>query len=39
MRLNEMFFRKSFVESGQFPLLLGAYFGICFDVIYLDGTP
>ena len=39
VRLNEMFFRRAFIVCGEFPILLGAYFGICFDVIYLDGTP
>ena len=39
LRLNEMFFRKMYITSGEIVSIVGAYYGICFDVIFLGGTP
>lgn len=34
-----MFYRAEFLALGKVWSLLGAYIGICFDVIYYGGTP
>ena len=39
LRLNDMFYRRVYVKFGQITAVLGAYCGICLDVIYLGGTP
>ena len=39
LRLNDMYFRKAFIQTGEFSSIVGAYFGICMDTIYLGGTP
>ena len=33
-----MFYRRIAVKYGQITALLGAYIGICLDVMYLGGT-
>jgi hypothetical protein len=39
LRLNDMFYRNVFIKSGEIASIIGAYFGICLDVIFLNGTP
>ena len=39
LRLNDMFYRYVFVQSGSVSAVIGAYFGICLDAIYLGGSP
>ena len=39
LRLNDMWYRKQFIYSGQFTSVIGAYFGICIDIIFLGGSP
>ena len=34
-----MFYRDQFILNGQLYQIVGAYYGIVFDVIYLNGTP
>ena len=34
-----MFFRRSFEDVGTNSGLIGAYFGICFDIMYCGSTP
>lgn len=39
LRLNEMFFKKIYIETGSISAIVGAYYGIVIDVIFLGGTP
>lgn len=39
LRLNDMWYRDMIIISGQMWGLIGAYYGICFDVVFLGGTP
>jgi hypothetical protein len=39
VKINDMFFRDQYIINGQLASIVGAYFGIVFDVIYLQGTP
>ena len=34
-----MFYRYVFIQSGSVSAVIGAYFGICLDAIYLGGSP
>ena len=34
-----MFYRAEYIVMGKCWVLVGAYLGICFDVIYLGGSP
>ena len=37
--INSMFFRKNMIDSSAIFSIVGAYFGIILDVLYLGGTP
>ena len=34
-----MFYRFVFIQSGAVSAIIGAYFGICLDAVYLGGSP
>ena len=39
LNLNVMFYRRSYYWLGTNSALIGAYYGICFDIMYLGSTP
>ena len=38
-RPNQMFYRAEYITIGKCWVVVGAYLGICFDVIFLGGSP
>ena len=38
LRLNDMFYRQTYIQSGEILGLVGAYYGIVLDAIFLGGT-
>jgi hypothetical protein len=39
MDINDFFYRFSIEDAGYSIWIIGAYIGICIDVLFLGGTP